>query len=32
MLNHACRCADKVYEKHDFRGDQVEQADWWKTH
>ena len=32
MLKHAFRCADKVYEKHDFRGDQVEQADWWKTH
>jgi hypothetical protein len=32
MLKHACRCADKVYEKHDFRGDRVEQADWWKTH
>jgi hypothetical protein len=27
MLKHAYRCADKVYEKCDFRADQIEQAD-----
>jgi hypothetical protein len=32
MLKHACRCAQKVYEKHDFgNGKQNEAADWWKT-
>ena len=29
MLKHACRCAEKVYEKHDFGNDkQNEAADW----
>ena len=32
MLKHACRCAEKVHEKHDFGNDkQNEAADWWKT-
>jgi hypothetical protein len=32
MLKHACRCAQKVHEKHDFGNDkQYEAADWWKT-
>ena len=32
MLKHACRCAEKVHEKHDFGDDkQNEAADWWKT-
>jgi hypothetical protein len=32
VLKHAYRCADKAYEKCDFRADQIEQADWWKMH
>jgi hypothetical protein len=32
MLKHACRCAEKVHEKHGFDNDkQNEAADWWKT-
>ena len=32
MLKHACRCAEKVHEKHGFGNDkQSEVADWWKT-
>jgi hypothetical protein len=32
MLKHACRCAEKVHEKHDFGDDkQNEAVDWWKT-
>ena len=32
MLKHACRCAEKVHEKHGFDNDkQHEAADWWKT-
>jgi hypothetical protein len=31
MLKHACRCAEKVHEKHGFDNDkQNEAADWWK--
>ena len=30
MLKHACRCAEKVHEKHDLGNDkQNEAADWW---
>jgi hypothetical protein len=32
MLKHACRCAEKVHEKHGFDNDKEnEAADWWKT-
>ena len=32
MLKHACRCAEKVHEKHDFGNDKQDvAADWWKT-
>jgi hypothetical protein len=32
MLKHACRCAEKVYEKQDLGNDpQNNSADWWKT-
>src|ERR1700730_6428361 len=32
MLKDACRCAEKVHEKHDCGNDkQNEAADWWKT-
>jgi hypothetical protein len=31
MLKHACRCAEKVHEKHGLaNAEQNEAADWWK--